>query len=172
MKALIRDARLEDLPRIVGIYNAAIPGRRATADTEPITVESRMDWFYAHNAGDRPLWVYVTQNEGDRMGTILGWISLNSFYGRPAYQATTEVSIYVAPEAQGQGIGSCLLQKIIAHCQTSEIKTVMGFVFAHNDPSLNLLQKFGFEQWGYCPRIALLDGEEKDLVILGKRIRI
>ena len=137
MRDCIRDATLADLPRIVEIYNAAIPGRQATADTEPITIESRLDWFAAHNARDRPLWVYCDESEN-----IAGWISLNSFYGRPAYQATTEVSIYI-----------------------------LGFVFSHNAPSLKLLRKFGFEQWGYCPGIAELDAIERDLMILGKRLK-
>ncbi len=34
---IIRDAVESDLPGILSIYNAAIPGRLATADTEPVT---------------------------------------------------------------------------------------------------------------------------------------
>jgi len=44
----IRDARADDLARIVAIYNEAIPGRRATADTEPVSVDSRRAWFLEH----------------------------------------------------------------------------------------------------------------------------
>ena len=166
MRDCMRDATLTDLPRIVEIYNAAIPGRQATADTEPITVESRLDWFAAHNDRDRPLWVYCDESEN-----IAGWISLNSFYGRPAYQATTEVSIYIAQQAQGQGIGTVLLERMIAHSAQVNITTILGFVFSHNAPSLKLLRKFGFEQWGYCPGIAELDAIERDLMILGKRLK-
>jgi L-amino acid N-acyltransferase YncA len=46
---------------------------------------------------------------------------------------------------------------------------LLGFVFAHNEPSLKLLKKFGFSEWGYLPQVANLDGIERDLVILGKR---
>ena len=42
---ILRAARDADLPAIVAIYNAAIPGRQATADTEPVTVKSREAWF-------------------------------------------------------------------------------------------------------------------------------
>ena len=57
----LRDATTTDLPAIVGIYNATIPGRMATADTEPITVASRLAWFEAHNPATRPLWVLVDE---------------------------------------------------------------------------------------------------------------
>ncbi|MDY6937835.1 MAG: N-acetyltransferase, partial [Cyanobacteriota bacterium] len=53
----IRDATLDDLSAIVEIYNAAIPGRMATADTEPISVDSRLSWYRKHCTSDLPLWV-------------------------------------------------------------------------------------------------------------------
>ena len=87
---VIRDAVARDLPGIVGIYNEAIPGRMATADTVAITVESRRVWFNEHGPRERPLWVV---EEG---GALVGWLSFQSFYGRPAYRATAEISIYVA----------------------------------------------------------------------------
>ncbi len=52
----IRDATEADLPAIVEIYNAAIPSRRATADTEPVSIESRSGWFREHHPDHRPLW--------------------------------------------------------------------------------------------------------------------
>ena len=55
----IRDATEDDLPAIVAIYNASIPGRIATADTEPVSIESRRDWFRDHDPEKRPLWVAV-----------------------------------------------------------------------------------------------------------------
>jgi phosphinothricin acetyltransferase len=46
----------------------------------------------------------------------------------------------------------------------------LGFIFSHNDPSLKLFQKFGFEEWANLPNIAKLDNDERGLKILGKRI--
>ncbi|WP_339382997.1 GNAT family N-acetyltransferase, partial [Klebsiella aerogenes] len=60
-----------------------------TADTMPVTVESREEWFNEHNPGKRPLWVIENPS-----GEIIGWVSFQSFYGRPAYDATVEISIY------------------------------------------------------------------------------
>lgn len=160
----IRVAIAADLPRIVEIYNASIPGRMATADTEPITVESRIAWFQQHDPKSRPIWVLEYHQQ------ILGWVSLSSFYGRPAYQATAEVSVYVAPECQGQGIGSHLIQTMCDRCLEFGVTTLLGFVFGHNAPSLRMLEKAGFERWGYLPAVAELDGQSRDLVILGFRV--
>ncbi|WP_027091791.1 GNAT family N-acetyltransferase [Cohnella thermotolerans] len=157
-------AALEDLPAIVDIYNSTVASRRVTADLEPVTVESRLPWFEAHTPDRRPLWT------AKRDGQVMAWASLSTFYGRPAYDATVELSIYVAEEARGSGVGSRLLAHVLAECPRLGVHTVLGFVFAHNEPSLGLLRKFGFEQWGYYPRVAVLDGVERDLAVLGKRV--
>ncbi|MBD2460511.1 N-acetyltransferase [Oscillatoria sp. FACHB-1407] len=164
MSDVIRNATEADLPKIVEIYNRSIPGRMATADLEPVTVASRVAWFQVHDVKTRPIWVL------ERQGEIAAWISLSSFYGRPAYQATAEVSIYVAPNYQGQGVGSYLLQTMIDRCPEFGVTTLLGFVFGHNAPSLKMLEKVGFERWGLLPAIAKLDDQMKDLVILGLKI--
>lgn len=160
----IRDATEADLPVIVAIYNAAIPGRLATADTEPVTVESRRRWFAAHTPSTRPLWVW----ESD--GAIGGWLSFQSFYGRPAYAATAELSVYVAPTHQRRGIARRLLGHALRRSPALGVSTLLGFVFGHNAPSLALFASFGFARFGHLPRVAVLDGIERDLMILGRRV--
>jgi len=160
----IRDAVETDLPAIVKIYNSTIPSRMATADLEPISVESRRSWFQEHSFSSRPLWVI----EDDQ--AIAGWLSFQSFYGRPAYQATAELSLYVAPAYRRCGIGRQLLSQAILHSPSLGLKTLLGFIFAHNQPSLQLFESLGFQSWGYLPQVAELDGVERDLVIMGLRI--
>jgi phosphinothricin acetyltransferase len=160
----VRDASEADLPAIVEVYNATIPGRMVTADTEPVTVESRIPWFRAHNARTRPLWIV----EDD--GTLCAWMSFNSFYGRPAYNPTVEVSIYVAETHRRRGLGRGLLQLAITRAPNCDVKTLLGFIWAHNEPSLRLFEAQGFERWGNLPRVAVLDGVERDVIILGRRV--
>ncbi|MBP1961352.1 GNAT family N-acetyltransferase [Paenibacillus aceris] len=160
----LRDASLEDLAEIVRIYNSTVAGRMVTADTEPVTTASREAWFHEHSADFRPLWV-VENGSG-----ICGWLSFQSFYGRPAYNATAEVSIYIDEAARGQGIGRYLMEQALAACPKLGLKTLLGFIFGHNEPSLQLFRKFGFENWAHLPGIAELDGIERDLIILGKRV--
>lgn len=161
---MIRDARESDLAAIVNIYNAAIPGRLATADTEPIAVESRRAWFRAHDVARHPLWV------AERDGRVVGWLSVSEFYGRPAYAATAELSVYVDPKAQQGGIAIALMEHALARASALGLRTLLGFIFAHNARSVALFRKFGFEQWAHLPRVAVLDGVERDLLILGKRL--
>lgn len=159
-----RLARFDDLRAIVDIYNSTVPSRQVTADTEPVTVESRHAWFREHIPGRRPLWV-VEQD-----GSVIGWLSYSNFYGRPAYSGTAELSIYLHEEARGKGLGRYLLSEAIAFAPSIGVHTLLGFIFGHNEPSLQLFDAFGFERWGHMPRVATLDGIERDLVIVGKRV--
>jgi len=160
----IRDATIDDLPAIVAIYNTSVPTRMVTADLEPVTVDSRQKWFDEHSPNHRPLWV---AQDGKQ---IIGWISYSSFYGRPAYHATCEVSIYLAPEHRRRGLGTQLVQRCVEHAPRIKVTSLVGLIFGHNEPSLRLFEKMGFSRWGHLPRIALLDGVERDLVIVGRHV--
>ena len=164
MERVIRDAGEADLPTIVDIYNAAVLGRGATADTEPVTVGSRRDWLSAHDAARHPLWVL------ERDGRVVGWWSVSEFYGRPAYAATAELSIYVDGTAQRGGVATALMQHALARAPALGLSTYLGFIFAHNERSVALFRKFGFSQWGHLPRVAVLHGIERDLLIFGRRL--
>lgn len=161
----IRFAQAADLPSIVGIYNASIPGRMATADTAPVTVEQRLPWFREFDPRRRPLWVAE-----DAEGAVAAWLSLRSFYGRPAYAGTVEVGVYVAPQAQGRGLGTALIAHAKDAAGSLQITTFLAFIFAHNAPSVRLFERAGFVRWGLLPRVAELDGVERDLAILGLRV--
>lgn len=159
-----RIAALEDLPEIVAIYNSTIASRQVTADTEAVSVDARLPWFYAHSPDKRPLWVI------DSDAGIIGWLSFSDFYGRPAYAGTAELSIYVHEDARGRGLGRYFLQAAIGHAPQIGVHTFLGFIFGHNTPSMNLFASFNFQIWANMPRVATLDGVERDLIIFGKRI--
>ena len=160
----MRRATENDLPRIVMIYNSTIPTRQSTADTEEVSVESKKDWLRNHTSDQRPILVH------EIAGEIAAWVSFESFYGRPAYDHTAEISIYVASESRGKGLGRQLLQEAIDMTPSLGIKTLIGYIFSHNEPSLRLFRSFGFEEWGKLPNIADMDGKEYSVSIVGKRI--
>ncbi len=164
MTATVRDATLEDLSAIVAIYNQTIAGRQSTADLEPASPETKRAWFLEHTTRRRPLWV-LEDPEG-----IRAWLSFQSFYGRPAYDGTAELSIYVHEEARRHGYGRLLLERAIEGAPALSITTLLGFIFGHNTPSLLLFERYGFTRWGTLPRVAVLDGIERDLVIVGRRL--
>ena len=160
----IRDAVEEDLPAIVEIYNCTVPGRMVTADPEPVSVESRRAWLYEHDPESRPLWVAEVDGE------VAGWFSFEPFRNKPAYHATAEVSVYVSERHRRRGIGRRLLEEAIRRAPELGLKTLTGGIFAHNEPSMKLFEDFGFERWAYYPKVAELDGIERDLVVLGLRL--
>jgi len=161
---LHRAAHRSDLSQIVEIYNATIPTRMVTADIESVSVESRVRWFEEHTPAFRPLWVV------DAEGRIAAWLSFSSFYGRPAYNKTAELSVYVHQAFRRRGLGTYLLKQAVAEAPALGMNTLMGFIFAHNAPSLRLFAEHGFSRWGELPRIAELDGVERDVVIVGRRV--
>ncbi|WP_047864023.1 GNAT family N-acetyltransferase [Rubrobacter aplysinae] len=164
----VREATLDDLPGIVGIYNSTVPGRVATADTEPVSVETRRGWFLDRDAR-RPVWVAEPGTEA-ACGAPAGWIALGDFHPRPAYHATAEVAVYIAEEWRGAGVGRLLVGEAVRHGRGLGIRTLIAGIFAHNEASLGLFQSFGFSRWAHMPRVAEMDGVERDLVYLGLRL--
>ncbi|OCG37907.1 MULTISPECIES: GNAT family N-acetyltransferase [unclassified Gilliamella] len=158
------DATLEDLSFIVDVYNSTIAGRQVTADTVSVSVESRLEWFYQHNPNNRPIWLIKYQDRP------CGWISLSSFYGRPAFYKTVEISLYLHQDFRGKKIGQFMVDKIEQFAKQAGIEAIFCYVFRHNLPSVNLFKKMQYQQWGLLPKIAELDNVQRDLVILGKRL--
>lgn len=163
----IRHARAGDLPAIVAIYNAAIPGGMATADLEPVSIASRKAWFRGFSENRRPLWV-ASEEVPPAPGVPVAWLSLHSFYGRAAYDATVEVSVYCEPEHRRHGHSRALLRHAAATAPGLGIATFVAYVFRHNLPSLALFESEGFARWGLLPGIASLGDVRRDLVILGR----
>ena len=159
-----RNAVLEDLPLIVEIYNSTIASRMVTADTEPVSIADKLNWFNAHNNTTRPLWIVEDNHQ------IIGWVSYNNFYGRPAYDGTAEISIYLQPSARGKGYGKIILQHCIAACKELKIHSLLGFIFSHNEASMNLFKNAGFAEWGFLKDIAIMDENKYSLSILGLKI--
>lgn len=161
----LQTAIAADLPAIVEIYNATIPSRMVTADLTPVSVESRQPWFTAHQSPTRPLWVLR-----DDAGLVRAWLSFDTFYPRAAYDGTAMIAIYVAPTHRRHGLGRRLLQEAVARAPGLGLHTLLGYIFGHNEPSLRLFAAHGFERWAHLPRVAVLDGVERDLIIVGRRV--
>ena len=160
----LRLATAADLPAIVAIYNATIASRMVTADLEPVTVEARRPWFDAHQVPSRPLYVL------DDAGIVCAWLSFDTFYPRAAYDGTAMIAIYVAETHRRRGLGRRLLEEAITRAPRLGLHTLLGYIFGHNEPSLRLFETHGFARWAHLPRVAVLDGMERDLIIVGRRV--
>jgi L-amino acid N-acyltransferase YncA len=159
---ILRDAVEADLPAIIEIYNATVPTRMVTAELEPTTVEARLPWFREHSLHEYPFWV------AEQEGRVIGWLDFKKFLPRCAYRGTAEISVYVDEQFRRRGVAERLLEEAIARAPSLGIRALVGLIFGHNEASLKLFQRFGFERWGFFPAVAQLDGVKRDLVVMGQ----
>jgi phosphinothricin acetyltransferase len=161
----IRVAQIADLATIVDIYNQSIPSHRSTGDTQPLRVEDRMIWFEEHPPDAHP--IFVAEVEGQ----VAGWCSLSAYRpGRAALRFTAEISYYIDLAYHRRGIGTALIERALTACPALQITHLIAIVLEGNQASLKLLEKMGFEQWGYLPRVANFDGTEVGHLYYGRHV--
>ena len=158
MSLLFRATGPEDWPAVQGIYAAGIATGQATFET---ATPSWTEWDAAHLASPRLLAV-----EDDQ---VLGWAAVSPVSRRAVYRGVAEVSVYVAPEAQGRGVGRALLERLVRASEEAGLWTLQATVFASNRASLRLHEQAGFRRVGVRERIAQRDGRWHDTVILERR---
>ncbi len=162
---IIRLAQRNDLSAIVKIYNQAILTKQSTGDMQPLRIEDRLAWFEEHPPEKYPIFVA----EAD--GRVMGWCSLSAYRpGRAAFRFTAEISYYIDFAYHRKGIGIALIEHAIADCPKLEIHHLLAIVLEGNQASLRLLEKLGFEQWGYLPRVADFDGREVGHLYYGRHV--
>lgn len=147
-----------DWERVREIYEAGIAGGDATFETEAPDWE---EWDRRHLAAGR---LTAATEEG-----VVGWVALTPTSARRVYAGVAEVSIYVAPEARGRGIGQALMERLIAAAEQAGIWTLQAGVFPENRRSLALLERMGFRRVGYRERIGKAAGGWRDVVLLERR---
>ena len=161
----VRLAQIDDLPAIVDIYNQSIPSKQSTGDTELVRVEDRMPWFREHRPETHPIFVAEVD------GRIAGWCSFSAYRpGRAALRFTAEISYFIDLAHHRQGIGTALVKHALAVCPALQIKHVFAIVLEGNQASVKLLEKMGFEQWGYLPRVADFGGNEVGHLYYGRHL--
>lgn len=161
---MIRLATPADLSAIVSIYNEAV-ANRLTADTELVTLSQRKDWLSQHPIDHYPVYVYVSNQ------TVVGWLSLSAWRpGRKALHGVAEVSYFIRQDYHRKGIASKLLSETIVQAPALGLRHLMAILLATNRPSIALLEKFGFSQWGYLPQVAQFGDQSVDQVIYGRAI--
>jgi phosphinothricin acetyltransferase len=144
----IRPAQREDCSGILEIYNDAVLTTTATYDYEPRTLAHRLAWFDDHTKTGFPIFVAVNET-----GRIVGWSALNRYHDRVGYRFTSENSVYIAPDARGQGIGKLLLAPLIESGRKIGLHAIIAAIDSTNEPSIRLHRRFGFETVGHFKRV-------------------
>jgi L-amino acid N-acyltransferase YncA len=157
----LRDLRSDDWPEVARIFEEGIRTGVATFETEVPPWEA---WDAAHMPEHR----FVAE----RGGRVVGWIALVPVSSRCCYAGVAEVSAYVGEEARGEGVGTALLIRLIESSERGGIWTLETGVFPENEPSLALLQRFGFRVVGTRERIGRMHGMWRDVVFLERRSEV
>lgn len=151
---IIRLAEAKDLESLVEIYNQAIVTRRCTADMDMFSVEERISWFEEHQLLEYPIYVYEVDTK------VVGYFYFTGYRpGRRAMRYTAELSYYIHNDYQRQGIGTIMMEFAIKKSTELSFKNLIAILLEWNTPSVNLLEKFGFKEWGCLPGIADFNGE-------------
>ncbi|MFZ0913781.1 MAG: N-acetyltransferase family protein [Candidatus Korobacteraceae bacterium] len=100
---------------------------------------------------------------------VLGWAALSRVSSRRVYEGVAEVSIYVADEARGHGVGGELLGAMVEASEQNGIWTLQAGILAENAVSISLHQRAGFRIVGTRERIGCMDGRWRDTVLMERR---
>ena len=153
----IRDLRPDDWQAVRAIYEEGIRGGNATFETEAPSWEH---WDAAHPE---------LRLVAERDGSVVGWAALSPASARHCYRGVGDVSVYVAEEARGAGLGRTLLAELVERSEQAGYWTLTAGVFPENEASIRLHNACGFREVGVRERPAELHGVWRDVVLLERR---
>ena len=143
---------------ILDILNEAIENSTAIYDYKARLPESMVGWFQSKEAGRYPV-VGLESEDGE----LLGFASYGVFRAWPAYKYTVEHSVYVHHAHRGRGLGSRLIQEIVALAQEQGVHVLVGGIDASNEGSIALHTKLGFTYAGTIRQAGFKFGRWLDL---------
>lgn len=167
MPMTIRPAAAADIAAITAIYRHAVLHGTASWEIDPPDEAEMARRREAILAGGYPYLVA----ESD--GALRGYAYAGAYRPRPAYRATVENSIYVAPDAQGQGVGSALLDALMAACATGGFRQMMAVIGDGTGASIGsrrLHERAGFRLIGIAEKVGFKHGRWLDQMLMQKEL--
>jgi len=144
--------------QVKSIYESGIATGMATFETKAPEWEQ---WNNSHLPFARL--VAIENNK------VIGWAALSPVSNRCVYGGVAEVSVYIAPEQRGKGVGKKLLQQLITESEANGIWTLQAGIFAENTASAKLHESVGFRLVGYREKIGQLGTEWKNTILMERR---
>ena len=154
---LVRRATSSDAAAIAAIYNHAVERTTASFDTEPKSAEDRAGWL-SGRAERHP--VIVSEDAGE----VVGWGALSPYSERPAYDATAEISIYVAEGRHRRGIGRTLSRELLAMAPSLGLHVILARICTENEASIEMVRSLGFRDAGTMHEVGRKFGRWLDVV--------
>jgi phosphinothricin acetyltransferase len=151
-----------DWPFVSEIYQQGIETGKATFQSD---IPAYSEWDASHIKECR----FVAVHDGK----VVGWTALSKVSSRCVYGGVAEVSIYIAENYRGKGVGQKLLQHLITESEKAGFWMLQSGIMEDNINSIGLHKKCGFRQVGYRERIGR-DVHEKwrSTVLMEKRSEV
>ena len=160
---IIRPVQLADAAAIRAIYQPYVTETAITFEVDVPTVPE----FERRITKTLAQYPYLAAEVG---GKVLGYAYASSYYARAAYDWTTELSIYVAKEARGQGLGSALYTALEEELQARGYLRFLACIALPNEASIAMHEKRGYVQVAHFPRIGYKFDQWHDIVWMQKTI--
>jgi len=175
MAVLIDNLTPQDWEAVCLIYQQGLSTGLATFETQPPTWD---EWNASHlpccrlaarEVPGEPENLDASKPSQAQNWDLLGWAAISPVSRRQVYRGVAEVSIYIAEQARGQGLGKLLLNTLIDESEQAGIWTLQASIFAENAPSLALHRSCGFREVGRRERIARRGDTWHDTILLERR---
>jgi L-amino acid N-acyltransferase YncA len=153
----IRPATVDDVNEMAAVYNHAVENTTATFDLEPETPDARRRWLTSETT--------LVALAAQRDERVVGWASLVRWSARRAYDHCAEASVYVAPTAQGEGVGLALAGAIIAAAPAADLHVVIAQICTENVAGLALADRLGFARVGVLREVGFKFGRWLNVVV-------
>jgi phosphinothricin acetyltransferase len=158
----IREARLDDVPGILQIYNQVVVSSTAIYIDNPVTLENREAWLLDQQIRGYPA---LIADEGN--GDIVGFCSFGDWRGAwPGYRFTVEHSVHVRSDRRGTGIGRKLVEAILPYALALDKHVMIGAIDASNDTSIKFHARLGFREVAHFREVGFKFGRWLDLVFM------
>lgn len=155
----IREMEPSDWDDVARIYTEGIQTGSATFESVCPTWEK---WNAAHL---RPCRLVAEES-----AAAAGWAALTPVSSRCVYEGVAEVSIYIAADRRGSGVGLALLRALVDASGKAGFWTLQSSIFEGNTASLRLHRACGFRTVGLRERIARdRDGVWRNIVLMERR---
>ncbi|MGY1456671.1 N-acetyltransferase family protein [Streptomyces sp. SS8] len=141
----VRAGEEGDLPDLTDIYNHYVRETPVTFDTEPLAPEARRPWLLSHPKDGPHRLLVALDAESNR---LLGYATSSPFRPRPAYSTSVEVSVYLAPDACGRGVGTLLYERLFDALGGEDVHRAYAGIAQPNEASVRLHARFGFRHIG------------------------
>jgi phosphinothricin acetyltransferase len=160
----VRPAARAELPGILRIYNEVIRASTAVFSEEEVTLANREAWFDSKAAAGQPLLVACAGGE------VLGFATFGDFRAWPGYRYTVEHSVHVDGAHRGRGIGTALVQSLIADAARLGKHSMIAGIDAANAASIRMHERLGFREAGHFREVGFKFGRWLDLKFLQRLI--